>query len=73
VWRKRIKEKRNELLPVLFAPVNIKPEEPPRVKTTSSPAPIVLLLKNQIRLEITANTDKHALKMLLEVLGVLAC
>ena len=72
-WRKRLQEKGVDLPRVLLAPVSIKQEEPKRVKPTFSSAPIVLLLKNQVRLEITAHTDKLALKRLLEVLGVLPC
>jgi len=71
-WRKRLEEAR-ALAGNTFAPVTLKQEVPERVKPTDVFMPLVLIVKNNVRLEITANTDAKALKMVLVTLGLLSC
>ena len=71
-WRKRLEEAR-ALAGNTFAPVAIKQEVPEPVKPTHASIPLVLILKNHVRLEITASTDAKALKMVLATLGLLPC
>jgi transposase-like protein len=72
-WRKRLSQQKSLPAPTsLFAPIEIKQEESKLCKVSLS-TPVVLLLKNNVRLEITSSIDKAALKLVFDVLGVLPC
>lgn len=70
-WRQRLSKAGVAVSSPLFVPLEIKKE---RVyPESSSSTPVVMMLKNNMSLQITAQVDKDALRALLEVLGVLPC
>jgi hypothetical protein len=75
MWRKRLMSEKIVSAPLLV-PVAIKEEdtEARRVgQKVAGHSPIVLSLKNTLRIEVYADSDKAALRLVLDVLGVTRC
>jgi len=67
-WYRRLKENFKKNNPeVAFVPITIKKEK------SESGSPLLLVLKDNIKITIPKDTDAPTLKMLLEMLGVLPC
>jgi len=71
-WHQRLLRE-EETNTAIFVPVTLRKSKPIAKDKSLSSEPLVMELNHDIRVTITTQTDKAALRLFLEVIGVVSC